>query len=249
MAATPLERHRPIVRYDSRERWFTTSVAEPRSRGHDGVIYGRVARAGDGRRWLQYWLYFAQNTQDRGVLRTGRHEGDWELFQLRLEAGNRPEIATLAQHDWAEGCDWADLERRGEAPVVYVANGSHALYSRPGVHDRPWPDPNDEADGRGREARPRVARITAERPGWVARRDRWGGSKARLVPGEQSNPRGPRFQPQHRWDDPGRFHSEEARACRSGPPGRPWQTPLLVAALAVVGLAGLRLRRHLQSPR
>jgi hypothetical protein len=165
-------------------------------------------------------------------------------LQIRLDARRRPVGATFAQHSWAEGCGWTEVETAGQAPVVYVANGSHALYPRPGVADRPFPDPNDEADGEGRAIRPPVTAIDERTPRWMAWPGRWGDARAGFVPGEESSPRGPAFQPE-RWLDPGRFHAEHARACGSGPPGRTWQTVLTaaLAALAAAGLLWLGLRR------
>jgi hypothetical protein len=207
------------------------------------LVYGRATRDRSRRRWLQYWLFFTANSQDRGVVDTGRHRGDWELLQLRLGRDRRPVEATFAQHSWAEGCGWSEIERVGPAPVVYVANGSHALYPRAGRADRPFPDPNDEADGRGRRVRPPLDTVGAGSPRWMAWPGRWGEQEGGRVPGEEPSPRGPAFQPE-RWDDPGRFHAAEARACGSGPPGRPWQTVLTVALVAAVGLAGLRAVRR-----
>jgi hypothetical protein len=206
-------------------------------------VYGRAARDGRGRLWLQYWLFFTDNPQDRGIVRTGRHTGDWELLQVRLGRRNRPIEATFAQHTWAEGCAWSDVERRGSAPVVYVANGSHALYPRAGRADRPWPDPNDEADGRGRRVRPPLQVVDARSPRWMAWPGRWGEDGGGWVPGEQPSPRGPAFQPE-RWDDPGAFHADEARGCGEGPPGRTWQTALtIVLALALAAVALRAARR------
>jgi hypothetical protein len=208
------------------------------------LVYGRTARDAGGRVWLQYWLYFAANTQDRGIFRTGRHAGDWELMQIGLGAAGRPERVTFAQHSWAVGCTWSQVDRRGRVATAYVANGSHALYPRPGGGDRPFPDPNDEADGRGRASRPSVARIAQRSPAWVAWPGRWGSSRAGPIPGEQSSPRGPAFQSE-RWEHPAGFH-QEARACGAGPPGRPWQTistAALAAAAAALGAAALLHRR------
>jgi hypothetical protein len=280
-----LDRHRPVLRYDSGERRFAVSVdalteASEIDRANGGsrrvpapdflgaryadgrppepgdrlvptrdpgpgrpLVYGRAARDGEGRLWLQYWLFFTDNPQDRGIVRTGRHTGDWELLQLRLGAGRRPVEATFAQHTWAEGCAWGELERERGAPVVYVAEGSHALYPRAGGADRPWPDPNDEADGRGRRVRPPVERVAAGAPRWKAWPGRWGEDDAGWVPGEQASPRGPAFQPD-RWDDPGRFHAAEARTCGAGPPGRPWQTALTVVFVLALAAVGLRTARR-----
>jgi hypothetical protein len=282
--AALVERHRPILRYDSNERHFAvsvealTSVSEvERERGPrrrvpapaflgaryaDGrgaqaedmlvpirdpaaggaFVYGRVAHDA-GRLWLQYWLFFADNPQDRGVVRTGRHTGDWELLQIRLGRDRRPQEATFAQHTWAEGCRWTELERSGSAPVVYVANGSHALYPRAGSADRPFPDPNDEADGNGRRVRPPVELVDARSPRWMAWPGRWGEDVGGWVPGEEASPRGPAFQAE-RWDDPGEFRAATARACGSGPPGRTWQTALTIIVAALVAAAGLRAVRR-----
>ena len=247
-----LERYRPELRYDSGERHFAQEVSPPGRPAREGGaerLYGHVAREG-GKRWLQYWLFYRDNPQDRGIFRTGRHEGDWEFIQLRLGAGGTPDLVTLAQHSWAEGCPWRRLRRVRaggvELPVVYVANASHASYSRPGVHDRPFPDHADEADGRGRRLRPPLVRIDDAHPDWVAWRGRWGGSRAGFIPGEQDSPKGPRFQEDGRWSSPSRFHRELAIPCGSRPPRRAWQTALTVfLALLLTAAAVALLRRRL----
>jgi hypothetical protein len=243
--AALLRAHRPELRYDRSEHHLPTSIEAWRA-GRPGkpLIYGRSVRWRDGARWLQYWIFYADNPQDRGLLRTGRHEGDWELVQLRLDSRGRPEHAALRAHTWAQGCRWSELVRnRSGAPVVFVANGSHANYSRPGVHDRPWPDPNDEADGQGRVMRPPVQPIGESAPRWVGWPGRFGNSEASFIPGEQSSPRGPAFQPE--WADPARLE-REARPCTAQPPGRAWQAPVmigLVALPAFVLIARARRRR------
>jgi hypothetical protein len=246
-----LHRYRPALRYSEKEKYF----AQPVSRAYGDPaqvdldrVYGHIAKEAD-ETWLQYWLFFAYNAQDRGLVRTGRHEGDWELFQLRLDDAGVPDLATLAQHSWAEGCAWDSLERDGNAPVLYVANGSHALYSAPGTWDRPFPDPNDEADGEGREVRPKVQQASNSQPAWVAYDGRWGSSRAGPIPGEQSSPFGPRFQPSGAWAAPATFHADRAVACGSGPPGRWWTLPVPAAALLAIGAIALLLRRRLRSGR
>ncbi len=115
----------------------------------------------------------------------------------------RPVETVYAQHSGAERCDWKTVEQRGGHPVVYPAHGSHASYLRAGVRDRTFPDPNDEADGRGTVVRPRLVRITADAPRWMRWPGRWGGARARWWnPVEQDSPVGPAFQLQGRWFDP-----------------------------------------------
>lgn len=239
--AQQLARYRPILRYDSQEEYFAQRISQTTEVIDRDVMYGHVVARG-GERWLQYWFFYAANTQDRGIFRTGRHEGDWEFVQLRLGPDGTPATATFAQHSSAERCSYGelDLARTGGVYVarVYVANGSHAAYPQPGTADRPWPDPNDEADGEGRQVRPEVVAISAEDPPWVADPAPWGATRAGVVPAEQSSPPGPRFQPDGRWDDPA-VYEKAARPCGTGPPTRPWQTPALLGFGLLVGLLAL----------
>ena len=244
-AESPLERYRPVLRYDSAETYFAQPISREEEVIDRDLVYGHVAVEG-GETWLQYWLFYAYNPQDRGVFATGRHEGDWEFVQLRLDEARRPGAATFAQHSTAEACSFDELttERLGsvDVPVVYVANGSHASYSRADTFDRPWPDPNDEADG-AVEVRPAMKEITDDDPAWVGDPDPWGDSRAGWVPGEGSSPPGPMFQADGRWAHPGSFHAS-ALPCGSEPPGRPWQTPALVVGGLVLLGGGLLIRRR-----
>jgi hypothetical protein len=238
--AALLTRHRPILRYDADEEYRAQPVSLPAGSAERRVgdrVYGHVAQD-DGETWLQYWLFYAYNPQDRGIVATGRHEGDWELAQVRIGEGGEPVEAVLAQHSWAERCAWSELETDGDAPILYVANGSHATYATAGTHDRPWPDPNDEANGDGDEVRPPLAVIDEGNPAWVDYDGRWGDSEAGWVPGEQSSPRGPRFSEGDAWTHPAAF-ADSARSCGSGAPGRPWQ---LAIELSLVGAIAIGLR-------
>ena len=95
--------------------------------------------------------------------------------------------------------------------MVYVANDSHASYPRPGEHGRPFPDPDDFADGQGREVRPRVEPFGP----WVRYAGQWGRSDGRWwVPGEASSPLGPAFQDDGPWKDPAGYHAQRGRADR-----------------------------------
>lgn len=210
LAAAALAALVPLVAHDASE---TSPLAAPGDRLP--TAYAREVPLPDGGAWLQYWLYYAYQDQDRGVLRSGRHEGDWELVQFRVSASGRPLEAVFAQHAGAERCAFSEVTARGGRPVVFAAHGSHASYFRAGVRDRMWPDPNDEADGRGRVVSPRLVPVTASSPAFMRRSAPWGDSRARWwVPIEQSSPLGPAFQPD-RWDDPAAF-AASARSCQAG---------------------------------
>jgi hypothetical protein len=250
-AADPLQLYAPVVVHDSRESSPLTSVRAFAGRA-PGVEPGPARPTVYGRRtgpWLQYWLFFAANDQDRGVLNTGRHEGDWELVQYRLRRGRMVQ-AVYAQHSGAESCGFGNVRRSRGRPVVFLARGSHAAYFRPGLRDRMWPDPNDEADGRGLRVRPRLVRVSEERPPWMAYDGRWGAARAGWVPGEMDSPRGPAFQG-IRWSDPAAW-AAAARPCTRGDCDERGECDgretALTALLAVLGLlvalvyAGRRLR-------
>ena len=156
-AAAALSAFAPVVVHDSGgalpARLGGGARADRAGRRARAAVYGRAVPARAGGTWLQYWLYFPYQDQDRGIVRTGRHEGDWELVQYRVVGDDRLVEAVYAQHSGAERCGAGSVERRGGRPVVYAAHGSHASYFRAGTRDRLWPDPNDEADGRGRVVR------------------------------------------------------------------------------------------------
>ncbi|MBW3652102.1 MAG: hypothetical protein KY433_00640 [Actinobacteria bacterium] len=223
---------------------FLRGARGARARRAPARVYGHAVRDG-ARRWLQYWFFYPDNPQDRGIVRSGRHEGDWEMLQVGLGAGDRPQVVTFAQHGWRQGCGWDEVEREGAAPVAYVAHGSHATYPRPGKQDRPWPDPDDEVRGDGLRVRPRVSVITHDRPAWVLSRRPWGSSRAAWWnPFEKSSPSGPRFQDDGRWSAPAAWHAG-ARSCAAGPPGYPWWAFAAIAALAALGLTRRPVRARI----
>jgi len=240
--AGALEDYAPIVVHASGEPDLLTSVRAFAGR-IPGVEPGRPRPVVYGRRagqWLQYWMLFENNTQDRGILRTGRHEGDWEMIQLRVRRG-RPVQAVYAQHSGAESCRFRWASRGGPRPLVYLARGSHAAYFRAGVRDRTWPDPNDDADGDGLRVRPRVVRITESRPDWMRYPGRWGDTRAGWFPGEMDSPRGSAFQPQGRWSNPEGW-AAAADSCTREDCDRRGECDevetAMAAGLAVLGFAG-----------
>ena len=94
-----------------------------------------------------------------GSCAPGRHEGDWEMVQYRLRGGRLVQ-AVYAQHSGAESCGFggrahARAARPRRLPRARLAR--RLLHA--GLRDRTWPDPNDEADGRGLRVRPRLVRI------------------------------------------------------------------------------------------
>lgn len=112
-----LELHTPILYYDSRERFLAQSVD-----GRPDVIYGREV---DG--WLQYWIWYTENYSRC----KGRHEGDWEMVQVRPGTD-----AAYARHADGQRRPWGAVRASEGRPHVYVASGTHASYFEPGWHRR-----------------------------------------------------------------------------------------------------------------
>jgi len=131
--------------YDLREGWyldFPGDALEPGCifeqdfhRFFDGqsVMYAHVLTDADqpGYVALQYWFFWYYNPAKN------LHEGDWEFVQLLFRADSveqaltvEPNAVGYAQHTGGERSGWDDskLEKLGEHPVVYPAQGSHASY-------------------------------------------------------------------------------------------------------------------------
>jgi hypothetical protein len=189
-----------------------------RNEWHD-VAYGRARHDEGGRLWLQYWFFFYY--ADRGLLGLEQHEGDWELFQIRIGADGEPDAATFVRYSGADSLGWDQVKLAGteEGPVavVHPARGSHAPLPRSGSFQAPVvPDHND---GRGPRVRPRLEPIGDAGPSWVLWPGRWGSTRRREY-FEGDSPRGPREHPG--WWDPAEPHRD----------GRPWGGPLPSAPLA-----------------
>lgn len=168
------------------------------------AVYGRAVYSGE-QWWLQYWFFYYYNPWLEGF---GDHEGDWEMIQVGLDTNGQPELVTYAQHkdETADQCVWEDVEISlgsygNPSPRVYVADGSHASYLRPGsfVGDPPI----DEADGDGYAASPYVIAMNPS-AGWLEWPGIWGDSG--------SSPSGPAYQGD-KWDDPAAFHAQAQNDC------------------------------------
>ncbi len=153
--AAALAAFTPVVVHDAAERSPLASAAASAPVSRDAAsrapaAYGRAVPDGHGGAWLQYWLYYAlpgPGSRDRPHRPPRRATGS------SSSTGSPPPGAGLeavyAQHSGAERCGFGAVSLRGGRPVVFAAHGSHASYLQAGTRDRMWPDPNDEADGRG----------------------------------------------------------------------------------------------------
>lgn len=212
-----------------------------RREGYADVVYGRACRDEEGGLWLQYWFFFYYD--DSGWLGLQRHEGDWEMVQLRLGGAGQPTEMTLARPAGAARLDWREVESvptpDGPAAVVYPARGSHTpLPGRGAYAALSLPD---YSDGRGPLLRPQLVPIGDDGPGWALWPGRWGSTRRRER-FEADSPLGPALQPQ--WADPLELHrearpagEERADAPAAGAPPAPRLRARREGELAVVEYA------------
>jgi hypothetical protein len=174
--------------------------------------------------YLQYWFWLYYNPKD--VLGRGRHEGDWEMIQIRLER-EKPVCAVYAQHSHATKLAWKDVEHHtdedGVHPVVYVAAESHASYFEAGTH--PAFGRADNAYGDGPERMPDLEEFGP----WADWPGRWGNSTGILSwlpaflwdPPAGKSPESPGLQ-KTKWLDPAKFE-DDARDHKPKEKSRLWQ--------------------------
>jgi hypothetical protein len=74
---------------------------------------------------IQYWFLYVYNN---GPL--NNHQADWEVIEIFLDNSGQPIKALYSQHGAGENTEWVNVEKDGNHPIVYVAQGSHANYFR-----------------------------------------------------------------------------------------------------------------------
>src|SRR4051812_23554722 len=137
-----------------------------------GTAYGRGVEDGTDARFLQYWMFYVDNPC---VIDAGRHDGDWEFAQVRVERAGEGEPwrasgLTLNRHSTSETRPVSDGQER---PTVYVAVNSHAAYFEPNTH--PQFPLADECDGaRAPQAPPQIVELPDAEGSWPAWGGEWG---------------------------------------------------------------------------
>jgi len=107
------------------------------------VYYGRVTKRQDdeGNYWisLQYHFFYAFNDWRLAANGINHHEGDWEMVAVYLK-NDEPYSVLFSQHGSGAMELWKNIrcakDQDGNEtthPIIYVALGSHANYSKPEV--------------------------------------------------------------------------------------------------------------------
>ena len=206
---------------DTTRNYASNAAALHRQAKYKDRVYGHARKDSQGRLWLQYWLFYYYNDfQLLGAIGGGKHEGDWELVQIRLNASEQPEQAVYSQHKEAESKAWASVKKSGTSPLVYVARGSHANYFGAGSHFTGiW---IDRADGKGPQISPRLEVLSDAAPAWVLWPGFWGDTKSTGSPVDSSSPSSPGRRPQ--WLEPSKLTGTGPKQAPSTPPAPPRTT-------------------------
>ncbi|KAJ5724912.1 hypothetical protein N7493_006640 [Penicillium malachiteum] len=88
-----------------------------------------------------FWFFFYSFNLGNTVMnvRFGNHVGDWEHCLVRFHHG-KPKALFFSAHRAGEAYNYEAVEKIGRRPVIYSAEGSHAMYATPAVHPYilPW---------------------------------------------------------------------------------------------------------------
>ncbi|KAL9112559.1 MAG: hypothetical protein Q9227_003130, partial [Pyrenula ochraceoflavens] len=88
-----------------------------------------------------FWFFFYSFNLGNVVfnIRFGNHVGDWEHCMIRFHHGV-PKAVFFSEHSFGDAYSFEALEKIGKRPVIYSAEGSHAMYATPGTHAYilPW---------------------------------------------------------------------------------------------------------------
>ena len=164
-----------------------------------------------GRTWLQYWFWLYYNPKN--LFGFGKHEGDWEMIQIGLDAAGKPELIGYAQHNSGESrkphqMEWVERDG-GRHPVVYVSPYSHASYFESGAH--PYPIGTDHPAGGGPEDWLPVEGFGP----WVNWPGHWGNSERVIAKRIGNGPSSPSRQ-NPKWESPGGVPAKAAPALAAG---------------------------------
>jgi len=197
--------------YSAHQSYYQ-AVLSPEAGGPPVAVYAHVVRDGE-HVTIQYWaLYFYNDWFNK-------HEGDWEMVQVMLDADGEPRWVVLSQHHGGTRRAWAHAPvEEGTHPVAYVALGSHANYfaggevypngkdvgnrrieilDRTGSHDRVIPEVILLPD------RANLAADAGAWPGaeWLPFRGHWGEVAVQSDFGGPLGPadKGPQWEEPHAW--------------------------------------------------
>lgn len=132
--------------------FYSLTTTEPLTSGNDILefFHGEMSSAKVYTFWIAkdkskyqitYFYFYPYNEATGNIIQN--HVGDWEHASVRLrwiDKGNEdwvlePYQMFLATHSSGTTKAWDDIEKIGDQPVVFSAQGSHGMYFSEGVHE------------------------------------------------------------------------------------------------------------------
>lgn len=109
--------------YTAHRRYYEASLS-PSAGGLPVTAYAHILRDPEtDSTTIQFWLFYYYNDW------FNKHEGDWEMVQVVLDASGEPEWLILSQHHGGTRRPWETVRLEdGTHAQVFVALGSHANY-------------------------------------------------------------------------------------------------------------------------
>lgn len=119
----------PFKSADSSQTWDVFQIIYASNKEcQRHVTYARCIEVGTDI-VLQYWYFYLYNDAPN------KHEGDWEMVSLKLDATTsppQPRRAGYSSHDDGYRRQWPEMEFAPDGrPYVYIGRGSHAAYFQP----------------------------------------------------------------------------------------------------------------------
>ena len=185
----PLEEADLREAFDS-DAYLALPADASRPRGETTVYARAVALSNGEEGWIciQYWMLFL--CEDGLVPRNG----DWEMAAVYLGPDGTPRYFAATQGWYGSAVEWSKVELRNDHPTIFVAAGSHSLYTSAGTHtfyadeERIIPAGGitiDDGEEIGAPGGYTLRMIGAADEDWIDWPGRWGGP----LPGGDRGPR------------------------------------------------------------
>ena len=122
---------------ETRPEWMLSRVNRPDDAGRSRAPAVLICVPKPDDTLDAFWFFFYSFNEGNTVFGTryGNHIGDWEHTMVRFRQG-KPQALYLSRHSWGSTYHYDTMEKDGQRPIVYSANGSHAHY--PAAGDQPY---------------------------------------------------------------------------------------------------------------
>ncbi|KAL6712317.1 hypothetical protein ACN47E_000194 [Coniothyrium glycines] len=127
-------------------QWILGTRPDASGKTNDAITAAVIVNdKGNGEVDAYYMYFYAYNYGGQVLgwpaLNFGNHVGDWEHTMVRF-ANGIPQAIWYSQHANGQAFTYPTVEKDGDRPIAYSAQGSHANYAIGGTHDHTIPNLN-----------------------------------------------------------------------------------------------------------